>query len=265
MPPHTSHPTDYKVVFLHIPKTAGTSFHLLLSRYYSSNAICPIRNGSIKHVSIDQLSQYNLFSGHYFFNHIERLPQPKLMLTLLRDPTRRILSLYNYQRSFRWEVVEELEAAGWDTPRHAKTMPLAEYLRHSEPSVQQNVDNGITRYLIGQDYVYPDGRLAVSDDSALNIAIANLEKFHAIGFVEYAARSLKRFGEILGIDFPECLEVHNDFSSLGDDCRFELVPPLHVDKATRERLAHCTRLDHKVYDWAINSFRLSMNGIIGEK
>ncbi len=187
------------------------------------------------------------------------------MLTFLRDPQQRLLSLYNYHRSFRSEMIPGLEAEGHDSPKYAKTLSFDEYLLCQELSVLQNVDNAMTRYLIGSRYVRRDGSLAVSDDNALNIAIENLKRFQAIGIVERASESLKRFGEVLNLSFPEELSIHNDFQSLISDPRFEAVAPFELNDSMREEIAKCIRIDQRLYDWANRAELPAMKGLTHER
>jgi Sulfotransferase family len=247
---------EQKVVFLHIPKTAGTSFHLLLTQYFGEQETCPIRNRQLDQVGDSLLSSYRLFSGHYFFNQIERIPAPRKLVTILREPRNRLISLYNFHRSFRWDRISSIEELGYDSPRYAKELSFAEYLRCTEYSVRMNTDNAITRYLVGLNFVDSNGQWTISEDSALNIALTHLQIFDGIGLVEKIHQTLRMFEAILGFSFPDQMPVHNDFASLSPTGGFENVEGAVIDDDAENELDRSTRIDQQVYTWAVKKFRV---------
>jgi hypothetical protein len=244
-----------RVVFLHIPKTAGTSLHLLLIDRFEENAICPIRNHKLDEMSMEQLQKYRLFSGHYYFDQVERIPEPKILLTMLREPKARLLSLYNYHRSFRWDAIAEPEADSGRRICLAKTLSALEYFRCADPVVYAVVNNSMARQLIGLKYNLPDGKLRISDDGVLNLALKNLERFAAIGFVDSPNGSLRRFGEVLPIGLPESMPRHNTFESLKSDSRFEQIERSIPTEAVDAELIRHTQIDQRIYNYALCLFK----------
>ena len=109
------------IIFLHIPKTAGTTFGKIIkynyglgsiyNRYFKKNRFTYInlpdveftRNGSIsndieflKTIPSNQLQKTKIIRGHMHFGIDEYLPQKSTYITLLRDPIQRVISLYNF-------------------------------------------------------------------------------------------------------------------------------------------------------------------------
>ena len=97
MPPHPQ-----TVIFLHIPKAAGTTLHRILERHYPPAAIFSI--GVEAHASIREFkalpeaerAAIRLFRGHMPFGLHTYLPQPASYFTLLRDPVERVISYYHF-------------------------------------------------------------------------------------------------------------------------------------------------------------------------
>ncbi len=85
-----------KIVFLHIPKTAGQTVHSELSRIIGQDATSPIR----VHTQADEYGQfpagYQLYSGHLDWERLEIDAEEKFAFTVLRDPFERIASFYFY-------------------------------------------------------------------------------------------------------------------------------------------------------------------------
>lgn len=90
------------VIFLHIPKAAGTTLHRILERQYPSDAtfsIGPNAHASIrefKKLPKSQRMAIELFRGHMPFGLHTYLPQESSYFTLLRDPVERVLSYYHF-------------------------------------------------------------------------------------------------------------------------------------------------------------------------
>ena len=90
------------VIFLHIPKAAGTTLHRILERQYPPTAIFSI--GSDAHTSIREFKELpdaqraaiRLFRGHMPYGLHSYLPQPATYFTILRDPVERVISYYHY-------------------------------------------------------------------------------------------------------------------------------------------------------------------------
>jgi len=87
-----------KVFFLHIPKTAGTSFSEVL---YSMYPIPPIqaygRVGTVDRHELKNYSFWPVLSGHA---DVEDFPESHRGITIFRDTKSRILSKYRQRQSF---------------------------------------------------------------------------------------------------------------------------------------------------------------------
>lgn len=81
--------------FLHIPKTAGTSFIGLLHDQYTASNICPayLWRDLLK-IPHTQRSTYRLYRGHFYAYLDREIHQPLSVITFLRDPIERSLSHY---------------------------------------------------------------------------------------------------------------------------------------------------------------------------
>ena len=116
------------VVFLHIPKTAGTAVHLALAGLFPPGEICPERHPPEFDRAPDEgLRGFRLFSGHFYWDQVARVPAPRVVFTFLREPRERLLSLYYFFRAHRWSVIETDVLRAFSR-RRAKEMPIRPYL-----------------------------------------------------------------------------------------------------------------------------------------
>ena len=92
------------VIFIHIPKAAGSTLNQVLNRQYKAQHILCIKEGMSKQDSIDSFKQLpkkkkahlRCIRGHMPFGLHQWLPQPATYLTILRNPVERLISYYYF-------------------------------------------------------------------------------------------------------------------------------------------------------------------------
>lgn len=96
------------VIFLHVPKTAGTTLNRLIEWEYDlfeMYSIDPVffrwSAAHLRKLSKGRLNKIRVVKGHMLFGLHEILPQPAIYITVLRDPVERVLSAFYFIRSYR--------------------------------------------------------------------------------------------------------------------------------------------------------------------
>lgn len=180
------------VFFIHIPKTAGTSLSIVLNSMYPPEQVFHIDNSryedsseEFKRLPAQKKAQLALVDGHMYYGLHRHMPHESSHFTMLRDPVKRLVSLYNY---------------GLQTP----SLSWNARMRHEKPTFVEFVkghytntsDNGIARFLSGHSLaMFAYGQCG--PDTA-NQAIENLNNhFSAIGFLEEFDQSLILFQHVL--------------------------------------------------------------------
>jgi len=88
-----------KWVFVHIPKTAGTSFQNALRQVLGNDAVSPSFNASeLSEAEAERLDKYSVISGHISITDVNRYFPDRRILTILRDPLERCISWYFFAR-----------------------------------------------------------------------------------------------------------------------------------------------------------------------
>lgn len=89
--------------FLHIPKTAGTSFTFFLKKFFNQDEIYPLKakyeldkNKEIRETFNVDFANYHLIHGHFTYAIVKYLPPETNVITMLRDPVERCLSHYHH-------------------------------------------------------------------------------------------------------------------------------------------------------------------------
>lgn len=136
-------PAPQTAIFLHIPKTAGTTLHAIIRQQYAPTEwLHLIGNPHIepaleafKTMPPHQKARLRLLSGHFEYGIHQWLPQPAVYFTLLRHPVARVLSYYRF-------ILRTP-----DHPRHdemtRRGTTVAQFVRHILS------DNNQTRFIAG--------------------------------------------------------------------------------------------------------------------
>lgn len=127
------------VIFLHLPKTAGTTVNRLieweyrLSEMYSVDPVLYRWSAAhLRKLPPERLKKFRMFKGHMVFGLHEVLPQPATYITVLRDPVDRVISAYYFMRNYK------LHPLHWKLRR--KKWTLEDYVRNSR---RENVQSKI--------------------------------------------------------------------------------------------------------------------------
>lgn len=105
------------VVFLHIPRTGGTTLTQIAKRLYRPDQVLERAHERLAEMPPADLARLRFIGGHLVYGVAERLPQGHVYVTLLRDPVERAISVYQFARARpenRWHrmiVDEGLELA----------------------------------------------------------------------------------------------------------------------------------------------------------
>jgi len=152
------------VIFLHVPKTAGTTLNRLIEWEYPLFEIYSIdpvffrwSASHLWHLPAQRLKRMRMFKGHMFFGVHEILPQPATYITVLRDPIDRVISAFYFMRSYMlhplyWKFRREnwtLEDFVRRSPRdnaQCKIIGVAEYEKPCTAEVCERAKDNLVRY-----------------------------------------------------------------------------------------------------------------------
>lgn len=134
------------LIFLHIPKTAGSTFHTILNGRYRKNQIYNVF-GSRYHepeidafikLPLDKKTHIRLLKGHMPFGLHQYLDCSSKYITILRDPIERVISQYYYIKKNTFNPLHEQVEKG--------NMTIAEFV---SSGISVGMNNGHCRFLNG--------------------------------------------------------------------------------------------------------------------
>jgi hypothetical protein len=91
------------LIYVHVPKAAGSSLNTVINRQYPRRAIHTIEGSNVqasieafKQLPTSQRETIQCLKGHMRFGLHEYMPQPCVYFSMLRDPVERVLSTYYF-------------------------------------------------------------------------------------------------------------------------------------------------------------------------
>jgi len=244
-------PRQGLMIFLHIPKTAGTTLSRIIriktglwplrhlmnhSRTFGYYQINPIekRLEYIQSLPDHQQRQIKLFQGHFGFGVHHQLPRPSFYVTILRDPIERVISSYYQLRRGRPEDAL------------AKDMSFEEFLTCDKDFGRFHVDNGQVRSIIGTDGNPDPSPFNTLGPEALEKAKHNIAKHFAfVGLSERFDESALLLKQILG--WKHC---HYASANIAPNRKKLEEFPAHVIEKARE----LNQLDIALYEHVAAQF-----------
>ncbi len=142
-PPQSQAAPDSRLIFLHVPKSAGTTLWLILRRQYSPRAVLRVDDPAlIAALTQEQWDEARVLLGHFPYGIPVRWPPPTATITVLRDPLERLLSHYGHAARTPDHLLVRKALA-----ETGGGLTLEDYLDAGIPSL----DNEQTRMLAGPE------------------------------------------------------------------------------------------------------------------
>jgi hypothetical protein len=225
----------HPLIFLHLPKTAGTTLNAVLMRQFPRGQTYLLRSKNFaenlavfKSTPEPLRHRIRLLHGHQSFGLHAFLAPGARYLAVLREPVARVISHYHYVKATEHPMfIDAIREGG---------MSLVDY---AASSISGELENGQTRWIAG---IWDDRTLQESD---LDQAIENIEKHFAwLGLTEYFDESLIDLA--MKYQWPR---IYYRKKNVLDSARASPIPPQAIEAITERN-----RLDLKLYAYAKRRF-----------
>lgn len=198
--------TERKVIFVHIPKCAGTSVTKYISDNIPGLRFFPERFATLPSWKVENLASYNFFSGHFSFGSAQLVPgYDRFFLSTFRSPKKRLVSFYYFARSHDPDLPTHKSLP---TVQMANRYSFSEFLKQEAICQTIAANNPFVRTFLDKDTIDGDVRrlseaektnLLTSNPSlALEIAFRNISSLDAVLLVEELEKGIEKLREKLG-------------------------------------------------------------------
>ncbi|WP_428391773.1 sulfotransferase domain-containing protein [Lichenicoccus sp.] len=241
-----------RLVFMHIEKCGGTTLHAMLVSQFAPELICPERHETIGDWTINELADYQLFSGHFDLSYCHLLPGTLRMITMLREPKSRLLSLYHFWKAHRPHP--ERDAYRLITLARAST--AAEFFADPEVTAWASIRNAMTGQLTRTTnrLLRPCDPIVADPEATLARAWQALQNFTSFGIVERFEASRLLLNRTLGLDMQPTnpRQVLRDL--MRDNEALASIEPDPPSEALDAALEPLINLDRRLYAMALTLF-----------
>jgi glycosyltransferase involved in cell wall biosynthesis len=240
-----------KIFLNHIPKTAGTTFYEYLSRFYDENEIYP-KSPLGGYESIikfeDEISnEISFIASHK--NIRDFLDDSWNVITFVRDPKERLVSLYNHWRTWTDEEIEKSPVPE-DVKiikKLAKEKSLVEFIEINHPLIKFHFVNGMAKNLIPIN----KHKILNNDKKLLKEAKKQIDKMCFVGVVENFKESQLLFEYIFNLPHENNLQDLN---------KREYI--LEISESEKESLEKYLKIDNEIYEYAVDKFYSNLKSMI---
>jgi hypothetical protein len=249
------------IYFLHVPKTAGTTFHGFLSAQFDVNAVCPAHLWhQMIRMTPEEVETYSFIWGHFYAYLHRHVPAPMHYVTLVRDPVERALSHYGHIM---------LHPQHYLHARARQAGSFGAYLR--DPELATTLNNFQVRsYSVDLDPKAIASRLPPMShggleleraletaaptapiDYLLGIARRRLEQMCFVGITERLDESVRLACHTFGWQAPRTVDVLNANS--------ERPRAIDISAADRTLLRELNAADYELYEHATRLFEEALS------
>lgn len=238
------------VIFLHLPRTGGTTLRDILAMQYSDlesfeNKTLTDTDNNFNHENISEKSIYKLIKGHVYFGIHEYIPQKCIYFSMMRNPVERVLSVYNYVK----------KRTNHQDHDYVKEKSIIEYI---ESRRNLMLNNAQTRLLAGRETALNIPYKEMNDNH-LEIAKQNIENhFLLVGLTE-------RFDETLLL-LQHLLKWKTPYYSIANAVKRKRKTS-QLDSAIIDNIKRYNQLDLQLYDHvsALFNKQISNNPIVSDE
>jgi hypothetical protein len=210
-----------RLVYLHIPKTAGKSLQRVLEKNYGHNVSLTTSGVANEH----QWLNSTVIGGHITYPFYHSSPRTRLFVALVRDPVERALSRFNYYRSIQGPSYNKRESRGFDHSDLKKTIQNSVFR-------EEFVDNYQCRFLSGKS-TFRGLRYTLKKDNFV------------IGTMEHVDQLIKHIGS-------RCSWNSLDIPVINQATNTHYLDDLKQDKALIDMIKRLNREDYKLYEFIRN-------------
>jgi hypothetical protein len=230
--------------FFHNPKAGGTSVGRALESMFAPDERCPlIENSERDHErrgsDYAAFCGFRYYGGHYGHDIFRAVADRQDAVTNFRDPTARLLSLYNYYRLNVTVPDDPAQLDNYYAVVFAQEVDFHRFVSTDDPRVEIHTRNHHVRQLTNSGW---------SGDSAgdLTHAIALLERMAWFYVCEYPELSMRWGREVFGEPLPLISRENVTSRSKGGQLAVTTIDP-----ATRRAIHDKNVLDEALHAHAV--------------
>lgn len=227
---------NHLLYYLHIPKTAGTSFtEIIMEKVGANFTYQPTAVDQFLNTPQEVAEKIRFISGHLVYDLSPVITRKLIYLTMLRDPVARTISQYGQVRRVTGSLGNDI-AKDQSLLDFVKD-PRNKFLFSNLQTRQLGLEANVVQMVAGQDSSYMTHDLAsrillyssdrCDDPVLLENAQRRLESFDFVGLAEFFNASIEVLCRTLGWELPNNPKLLNVGVDLPVDIPQEAIDIIH--------------------------------------
>jgi len=233
------------IFLMHVPKCAGTSVYRYLRPSFDESEVCPPPSHGVWDWLPRDVPGYKLYCGHFSADFLKQMRPGGTRLIVMRHPLSRVVSLYDFWRSYRWEYIRShLPPPPKNGPAIAKAGDLGSFLGTDSEFAIEQIYNPVARQLVGSRYqeLWPD------EDAIIAASIAELQALDWIGVAESFETSFRLLNRVFDLPIPAVIPRELlTYDVRPDDPTREVVAKSQPTDEESQRIIRGNRVDMDIY------------------
>jgi hypothetical protein len=187
------------IIFFHVPKCGGTSVERQFEKIYGLNSIkYPATILDYIHIPPKEISKFKVLAGHITHDiAISYTSKSTKLLTLLREPSSRLRSFYNY-----FKTLDDTSLMY----EYSNKFGFKDWLNCGYPEVLVQIQNSMIRQFTPESFWNIDR--AANPDLILHRAREYISTFDVVGNLDKLEQFNISVGNLIGCDFSNKLHVN---------------------------------------------------------
>lgn len=254
---------DELLYFLHIPKTAGTTFTAILDCQFDNKQIYPhlVWSHALNSKNSD-FSQYKFIRGHFGYGLHKILNKKLIYICILRNPTDRIISHYDHMKHLPIDThwVKDNFISKNETILEVLRDPTRQPIFMNEQTRELGLDLNLTNQenLLkilkkGNNYLEVTSSLKLDYGKLLKDAKMHLAQFSYFGIMERFEDSLFLLYYTFGW---KPMKINYKLQAT------RVTKENQLSDEINEEIKSCIEYDLKLYDFAKTLFELRFNQMV---
>lgn len=226
------------IFFVHCPKAGGSTLHNLLRDNFNINDVFWGDADELFQNNINKIRSFSLISGHFLLSDIRWIPDNKRVISMLREPYSRMVSLYHFARA---HDINNVSKDDLKMVKLAQKYSINEFFNADEILSNKSLINNYTR-------IFSLEKDSEKNVINMNVAIERIKSLTSFGIMERYKDSVDLIFSSLELPIPKTIKKFNVLDERIEKGELKKINKFVMSDKLIDILQRYINLDIKLYN-----------------